>query len=79
MLSKNNLLFDNETKVQSSVNRLKSDTVWQMNSRKVELREMLRKTVDFEKLSFAGLSKRKLVDIQLEVFEIAVSRSVIWL
>ena len=51
--------------------------VWWTNSRRFELRELLRKANDQNTLFWKNqLSVRKLVDFQLETFELAFSRKV---
>ena len=58
-VEKRKIFIQDDTKVTSRVNRCKSDIVWLMNSRRVELRELLRKT-KIEKLSFRRIECEKI-------------------
>ena len=54
MLSKSNVINKDDTKVMSRFRM--SDTVWLMNWRKVEYKELLRKTNE-KKLNFGTITK----------------------
>jgi len=54
VLSKRKIFIKDDTKVTSRINRCDSDIVWKMNCRRVELKELLRKTND-KKFSFGRI------------------------
>ncbi len=53
-MSKRKIFIKDDTKVTSRINRCDSDIVWKMNCRRVELKELLRKTND-KKFSFGRI------------------------
>ncbi len=59
VLSKRKIFIKDDTKVTNRINRCESDIVLKMNSRRVELRELLRKTND-EKFSFGRIECEKI-------------------
>ena len=57
-VEKRQIIIKDDTKVASRINKCKSDNDGYMNNRRVELRELLRKTDD-KTFSFKGLNVRK--------------------